>query len=139
MIKRLAPLVLLLASVACSSAPMSSSSNASAAAPATGIATNKLDATSYILLDAPNQVRTVDWSSTIYPLHIYGTMTSRGFYPAGKIEGKGKLCANGQDWLSLSDLKVYKAADGKTPTAPYVLGCATSSGFQPSSRDIVVQ
>jgi hypothetical protein len=138
MIKRLAPLVLLLASVACSSVPMNSSSNTSSA-PAAGIATNKLDATSYILLDAPNQVRTVDWSSTVYPLHIFGTMTSHGFYPAGKIEGKGKLCANGQDWLSLADLKVYKAADGKTPTAPYVLGCATASGFQPASRDIVVQ
>lgn len=136
MIKRLAPLALLLATVACSSVPMNSSSSAGAAP---GVATNKLDATSYILLDAPNQVRTVDWSSTVYPLHIYGTMTNRGFYPAGKIEGKGKMCANGQDWLSLADLKVYKASDGKTPTAPYVLGCATGSGFQPSSRDIVVQ
>ena len=138
MIKRLAPLALLLATVACSSVPMNSSST-TGAAPAPGVATNKLDATSYILLDAPNQVRPVDWSSTVYPLHIYGTMTNRGFYPASKVEGKGKLCANGQDWLSLSDLKVYKAADGKTPTAPYVLGCATGSGFQPSSRDVVLQ
>lgn len=138
MIKRLAPLALLLASVACSSAPMNSSSTAPAAAPMTSSA-NKYDATSYIVLDSPNQVRSVDWSSTIYPLHIYGTMTNKGFYPIGKIEGKGKLCSTGQDWLSLTDLRVYKAADGKTPTAPYVLGCATGSGFQPSSRDIVVQ
>jgi hypothetical protein len=139
MIKRLAPLALLLATVACSSVPMSSSSNSVASAPAAGVATNKFDATSYILLDAPNQVRQVDWSSTVYPLHIYGTLTNKGFYPAGKIEGKGKLCADGQDWLSLSDLRVYKAADGKTPAAPYVTGCATASGFQPSSRDIVLQ
>jgi hypothetical protein len=139
MIKRLAPLALLVVSVACSSMPMHSSSSASTTAPAPGIATNKLDATSYILLDSPNQVRMVDWSSTVYPLHIYGTMTNRGFYPAGTIEGKGKLCADGKDWLSLSELKVYKAADGKTPTAPYVTGCATASGFQPSSRDIVLQ
>jgi hypothetical protein len=138
MIKRLAPLALLLATVACSSVPMNSSSN-SAPAPAPGIATNKFAATSYILLDAPNQVRAVDWSSTVYPLHIYGTLTNQGFYPASKIEGKGKLCADGHDWLSLADLRVYKAADGKTPTAPYVAGCATASGFQPSSRDIVLQ
>lgn len=139
MMKRLAPLALLLASVACSSVPMNSSSNASSPAATGAVTANKYDATSYIVLDSPNQVRSVDWSSTIYPLHIYGTMTNKGFYPIGKIEGKGKLCTSGQDWLSLTDLRVYKAADGKTPTAPYVLGCATSSGFQPSSRDIVLQ
>ncbi|MCU1349718.1 MAG: hypothetical protein JWO56_2748 [Acidobacteria bacterium] len=137
MIKRLAPLAVLVLSVACSSVPMNSSSNTGFAS--TGVATNKLDATSYILLDSPNQIRPVDWSSTVYPLHVYGTLTNKGFIPAGGIEGKGKLCADGKDFLSLVDLKVYKAADGKTPVAPYIAGCATTNGFQPSSRDVVLQ
>jgi hypothetical protein len=137
MIKRLAPIALLVLSVACSSIPMHSSSTDSSGKPA---GPSTLDASSYILLDAPNQVRSVDWSTQIYPLHIYGAMTNKGFTPIGnKIEGHGKLCSDGKDFLSLTDLKVYKASDGKTPQAPYVVGCATASGFQPASLDIVAQ
>ncbi len=135
MIKRLAPIALLALSVACSSiAPMHSSST-----DASGKTVSTLDASSYILLDAPNQVRNVDWSTQIYPMHVYGTMTSKGFSPIGKVEGHGKLCSDGKDFLSLSDLTVHKASDGKTPQAPYLLGCATASGFQPSTLDIVAQ
>jgi hypothetical protein len=137
MIKRLVPIALLALSVACSSIPMHSSSTDVNGKPASAVST--LDASSYILLDAPNQVRSVDWSTQIYPLHVYGAMTGKGFTPIGKVEGHGKLCNDGKDFLSLSDLKVYKASDGKTPAAPYLVGCATASGFQPSSRDIVTE
>src|ERR1041385_643251 len=125
---------------ACASSPMNSSSKDSGTAFGTsGIATRSIDAPNYILFSSPNAVRNVDYSSSgVYGLNLKGTMTNKGFYPAGKIEGHGTFCADGKDWLSLSDLSVHKASDGKTPAGSYVLGCASASGFQPASRDAVV-
>jgi hypothetical protein len=142
MIKNTAAALALLFTVACSSMPMNNSNSNGGGSSLLNapVATRSVDAAQYILLDAPAQVRQVDFTKVISGLHIRGTMTNRGFYPAsGKIEGRGQLCADGKDWLALSDLTVHKASEGKTPTAPYVLGCATSSGFQPASRDIVMQ
>ncbi|SRR5581483_180744 len=138
--KKLTIALSLLLTAACATMPMNSSSKDSAGAslaPA-GIATKSTDASSYILFSDPKAVRTIDWSSSIYGLNIKGTMTSKGFYPAGKIEGHGSFCADGKDWFSLNDLTVHKASDGKTPAGSYVLGCAVASGFQPASRDAVV-
>ncbi|HWW60545.1 MAG TPA: hypothetical protein VN181_04175 [Thermoanaerobaculia bacterium] len=138
MIKRTAAALSLLLAVACASTPMSSSSsNATTAAPA-GVTTNINNAPEYIMLSAPSQVRTYDFGTLVYGLHVRGTMTNKGFYPAGQIQGKGKFCADGKDYLSLTDLSVHKSGDG-TPTAPYVLGCASDNGFQPASREIVTQ
>ena len=128
--------LILLLTVACATTPMTSSNDV--ASPAPGVATKYNDAPLYILLSSPNQVRTVDYSSKVYGLHLRGTMTNKGFYPAGQIEGKGKFCAEGKDWLSLSEMKVY-SADSKAPTAPYILGCSTNGGFQPASREVVLQ
>jgi hypothetical protein len=100
------------------------------------VTTNPNAEEQYILLNAPGQVRVAE-NDVIYPLHIRGTMTNKGFIPAGNIQGHGKLC-DGKDWLSLADLSVHKAADGKTPAAPYVMGCVAANGFQPASRDIVM-
>lgn len=136
MIKRTAAALSLLLAVACASTPMSSSSNPSGGAP--GIASNVNDAPEYVLLSAPNQVRTFDYSKTVYGLHVRGTMTNKGFYPTGQIQGRGKFCADGKDWLSLGDLSVHKNG-GRSPAAPYVLGCASDNGFQPASREIVAQ
>lgn len=137
MIKKTAVALALVLAVGCASSPMTSSSNDSSAALA-GVATRAADAPEYILLSAPSQVRNVDYSKSIYGFHIKGTMTNRGFLPAGTVQGKGTFCAEGKDVLSLIDLKVYKAG-AATPAAPYLLGCATDNGFQPASRDIVVQ
>ena len=137
MIKNAAACLILLLTVACATSPMTSSNDVSSPAP--GVATKYNDAPLYILLSSPNQVRTVDFSSKVYGLHLRGTMTNKGFYPAGQIEGKGKFCADGKDWLSLSEMKVYSAADNKTPNGPYILGCSTNSGFQPASREVVLQ
>jgi len=97
------------------------------------------NAPDYILLSAPNQVRTYDFSSAVEPhgFHVRGVMTSAGFRPAGEVQGNGQLCTAGHDWFSLADLSVHTASDGKTPKAPYILGCATKAGFQPASREIV--
>lgn len=136
MIKRTAAALSLLLAVACASTPMSSSSTATAA-PA-GVTSNINNAPEYLLLSAPSQIRTYDFGSIVYGLHIRGTMTNKGFYPAGAIQGKGKFCADGKDYLNLSDLSVHKSGDG-SPSAPYVLGCASDKGFQPASREIVTQ
>ena len=142
MIKRTAvALGLLVLTVACASNPMTSSSETSGLAAAPVLATNPKNAPDYILLSAPNQVRAYDFANAIgvRGFHVRGTMTSRGFVAAGEIQGNGKFCADGQDWYSLSDLTVHKASEGKTPVAPYILGCANGSVFQPASRSIVTQ
>ena len=125
----------LLLTAACASLPMNQSSSTtgdnSSSAP-------KFYATDYVLLSSPTQLRTVDESTTVYSLNVRGTLTNRGFYPIGKVEGHGELCADGKDWLSLSDLKIHKASEGGSPAAPYLLGCASNSGFKPATRDIVM-
>jgi hypothetical protein len=139
--KKTAVALALVLTAACASTPMNSSSadKSSGGAATSGVATTANNAPNYILFSQPNAVRTVDFSKSIYGLNLKGTMTNRGFYPATKtIEGHGSFCADGKDWLSLADLSVHKANDGKTPTGSYVLGCATNAGFQPASRDAVV-
>jgi len=137
MIKRTAALLALALTVACSSTSMQSSS---AGAADTALAASSKDAPEYILLSSPGQIRDVDHSQRLNAFHIKGTLTNRGFYPAAaQVEGNGEFCADGKDFLSLADLSVHSASEGKTPKAPYLMGCATKSGFKPASRDIVMQ
>jgi hypothetical protein len=138
MIKRTITSLALVLSVACASSPFTSSNESAGGGVA---ATSLKNAPDYILLSAPTQVRTYDFANAIgvRGLHVRGTMTSVGFVPVGDIQGAGKTCDGGRDWLSLRDLTVSTASSGKTPAAPYILGCATSSGFQPASRTIVMQ
>ena len=134
--KRTIATLALVLSAACASTPMTSNETAGGALRAV----SAKDAPDYILLSEPNQIRSYDFSNAVgvKGFHVRGTMTNVGFMPAGDIQGNGKTC-EGQDWLSLRELRVYKAANGKTPVAPYVLGCATASGFQPASRTVVAQ
>jgi len=138
--KNLAIALALCLTAACSSTPMNSSSKDSGGTlfGSAGVATRSTDAPNYILFSSPNAVRNVDFSTSIYGLNLKGTMTNKGFYPAGKIEGRGNFCADGKDWLSLNDLSIHKASDGKSPEGSYVLGCVSASGFNPASRDAVV-
>jgi ABC-type transport system substrate-binding protein len=132
MIKRaVLPLALLL-TAACATTPAMNSSTPGSA---------QLQPTDYVLLTSPTNLQSLDPSTStgVWGLHVNGTMTNRGFYPIGKVEGHGDLCTDGKDWLSLSDLKVHKASEGGSPAAPYLLGCASNSGFKPASRDIVMQ
>lgn len=134
-----AALTLALVAAACASTPMTSSGGAGGNAAGATFG-NVRNAPDYILLAAPEQVRAWDFSSNyVRGLHVRGTMTNRGFIAAGDILGNGKLCSDGQDWLSLAELKVYKAGSGRNPAAPYILGCSTTAGFQPASRSIVTQ
>jgi len=137
--KTFVPALALLLAFGCASTPTNNETGGASATVA-GLTTNPKNAPEYILLSAPNQVREYDFGNSlgVRGFHIRGTMTNRGFYPAGEIQGAGKFCTDGKDWLSLSDLKIHNASDGKTPSAPYILGCATSAGFQPASRQVVV-
>lgn len=130
----------LLVAVGCASTPATQTTEGGAGR-AAGFTNNLKNAPDYILLSSPNQIRTYDFGSALEPrgLHVRGVMTNRGFMPTGEIQGSGKFCADGKDWLSLSDLKVHKASEGKSPEAPYIIGCASNSGFQPASRAIVAQ
>ncbi|MFZ2491377.1 MAG: hypothetical protein WA208_07815 [Thermoanaerobaculia bacterium] len=135
MIKNLAVSAALLLSLACASTPMTQSEGGAAA----GVATSASSAPDFILLSSSSAVRQYDAISPVYSLHVRGTMTSAGFIPVGQVQGRGKLCADGKDWLSIRDLKTHKASDGTAPVAPYLLGCAAGSSFTPATRDIVMQ
>jgi hypothetical protein len=136
MLKKCAAVLAVVFALGCAStatkqtAAETGSSSSSLAAP-------RLYATDYILLSDTRSLRTIDNSSSVYPFHIQGTLTNRGFMPVGNIQGHGKLCS-GTDWLSIADQKIHKAGEG-TPVAPYVLGCASGNGgFTPASREIVM-
>lgn len=100
------------------------------------VSATRLPITDVVLLSSPTVISPYSPSTEPYGLHIVGTMTNRGFMPSGKVVGRGGFCADGKDWLSLSDLRLHKAGEG-TPVAPYILGCV-NGGFKPASRDIVM-
>lgn len=139
--KTFVPALALLLALGCASTATNPTSETGGGSTVAGLTVNPKNAPEYILLSSPNQVREYDFGNSIgvRGLHVRGTMTNKGFYPAGDIQGNGKFCADGKDWLSLTDLKVYKAESGKTPNGPYILGCATTAGFEPSSRSVVAQ
>ena len=140
MMKRIAASLVFVLAAACASSPMTSSETGGGSS--TGYSVVKLsNAPHYISLGAPTQVGDWDFSNSlgVRGFHVRGTMTSRGFVAAGPVQGNGKFCADGKDWFSLSELRVYRASDSKSPVAPYIAGCATEKGFQPASREIVTQ
>ena len=139
--KTLIPALVLWLAAGCSSTATNSTRETGGGSTVAGLTTNPKNAPEYVLLATPNQVREYDFSNSIgvRGLHVRGTMTNKGFYPAGEIQGSGKFCTEGKDWFSLSELKIHPASEGKSPSAPYILGCATSSGFQPASRAVVPQ
>ena len=134
--KLIAPLLLVL-STACASTSLHSTTSKSYGS-GSPVRARALRADYYILLSAPSQLREMS-VSPINAFHVNGTMNGRGFAPVAQVEGNGQFCPDGKDWLDLANLTVHTAADGHAPVAPYLLGCAASTGFQPASRDIVTQ
>jgi hypothetical protein len=136
--KKLALVSILLLAVACSSTSMTSSSPT--AAGAIGDAAKFAKApTHYVLLSDPKSPRELDWDAEHRAsFYVKGYMTNAGFMPVGSVEGRGRLCADGKEWVDLKNLEVHAAGDA--PKAPYVMGCRTSMGaFVPSTRDVVLQ
>ena len=138
--KKTAPaLAVLLLSAACASMPMTSNNNGGSAGSSSPVAKTGLQAQNYILFSSPGQIRSVDDDTIVTGFSLKGTLTNKGFIPAGKIVGRGSFCAEGKDWLSLSDLQVHKASEG-TPSGSYIVGCANPNGsFSPASREVVSQ
>ncbi len=138
MLKKCAVAVALVLAAACASTNLKQTPTTEGGTSTKSLAAPKLYATDYILLSDTDALRPIDDSTSVYPFHIRGTLTNKGFMPIGTIQGHGKLC-QGNDWFSIADQKIHKAADG-TPVAPYVLGCATGkTSFTPASREIVAQ
>ena len=127
----------LLLTVACASNPVASTGG-NGGSSSSAVLPSVKNAPDYVALSAPTQVRTYDFGNAIgvRGLHVRGIMTNRGFQPIGDVQGNGKFCEGGQDWLSFTDMAVYKATDGKERKAPYLAGCAQGTRFQPASRAI---
>lgn len=99
---------------------------------------SRSSATHYILVSDPSLIREMNWGNPPLRLHIKGHLTNAGFKAAGSVEGSGKLCADGQDWVSIADGKFHKADGGVTPSGAYIKGCkGATGGFMPAARDIL--
>ena len=135
--KKLSALLLVvLFAVACSS---TSGSMADAGSPASGGSTSasKATPTHYRLLSDPRTVREINWSRPPLDLHIKGRMTTLGFEPVNQVQGSGRLCADGKDWISLTDGLYHAGTEGSSPQGPYVMGCKSKTGgFVPASKQI---
>ena len=137
MMKRTAAALALLLMVGCASSSMTS--NETTGSTGTTAKSSGGYARDFIALSTPGDVRMWDLGSgaSVGGFYVRGNKTRHGFIPVGEVQGKGNFCADGRDWLSLTDLRVYTA--DKTPVAPYVLGCVSGNGFRPASREIVTQ
>ncbi len=137
MLKNCAAVLAVVLAVGCASTATNQTAKETGIAAKTTVSAPRLYATDYILLSDTDALVPIDESASVYPFHIRGTLTNKGFLPIGQIQGHGKLC-QGNDWFSIADQKVHKAGDG-TPVAPYVLGCAKGkTTFVPASLDIVM-
>lgn len=122
---------------ACATAP---SDTTTAGGSAMSGALRATDATHYRLLSDARHIRDIDWASPPQALHVKGRLTSIGFQPIGGVEGRGKLCSDGQDWVSIIDGQFHAAQEGSAPQGPYVKGCRTKMGsFVPATRELAVQ
>jgi hypothetical protein len=138
MMKRTAAALALLITVGCSSTSMTSNETTS-----NGTTTAKRGgyARDFIVLSTPGYVQEWTLGSGVGAggFYVRGNKTkNNGFVPIGEVQGNGNFCADGRDWLSLKELRVYTADKG-APVAPYILGCVSGNGFRPASREIVTQ
>lgn len=95
------------------------------------------EATHYRLVSDPRSVRTIDWSDPPRDLHVKGVLTARGFEPIGQVEGRGRFCEEGSDWVSLRDGSFHAGDSGDQPQSPYVRGCkGRTGGFMPAGWEV---
>ena len=98
------------------------------------------NATHYRLLSDPLPIREIDWSDPPTGRHVKGRVTTGGFEPLTQVQGRGGLCAEGKDFVTLSDGMFHAAASGAAPSGYYLYGCKSATGgFKPASRDMLGQ
>ena len=108
-----------------------------AAVASADLAATSKGATHYRLLSEPTSLREVDIMKKPQAFHVKAVPSGNGLQWVAKVEGRGKLCTDGQDLLSLNDGSIIKGNSGAKPAGPYVVGCAASNGvFTPSSLDV---
>lgn len=91
----------------------------------------------YRLLSSPSSMRTFDVMKQPRAWHVKALATNGSYTWVNKVEGKGKLCPNGTDMLSLNDGNVLK--EGTKPVGPYIVGCSADNGvFTPSSTEVLL-
>ena len=94
--------------------------------------------TYYRTMTDPASLQSIDLSRPPRAFHVKGIASSDGKFEWGKkVEGKGKLCADGKDWLNLNDGKIHAAGDNAKPTGPYVVGCKAGNTLTPSSLEVL--
>ena len=91
--------------------------------------------THYRLLSDPDSIRPIDWGRPLTSLHVKGYVTNQGFVPVSKVEGAGRLCESGNDWVNLVDGSIHSSSE--SPSGAYVKGCATAQGgFKPATKEV---
>lgn len=95
--------------------------------------------TYYRLVSDPLPIREIDWGRPMNDLHVKGYLTNKGFVPVAKVEGSGRLCESGTDWVSLTDGEFHKGDAGETPSGPHLKGCkGRTGGFMPATKEVQV-
>src|SRR5688500_3094168 len=106
--KRTAAALALLLTVGCTSTAMTSNESTNSTG-STVKQTESRYAKDFIALSTPGYVQ--EWNfgagSAAGGFYVKGNMTKNGFVPEGEVLGKGTFCENGQDWLNLTELRVY--------------------------------
>jgi hypothetical protein len=115
----------------------SSAADGSGSDSSVGSSMDKASATHYRLFSDPRHIRQLDWGNPPQGLHVKGRVTNRGFEAMSGVEGRGSLCADGKDFVTISDGLFHDASAGEAPAGPFVYGCKGMTGaFKPATREI---
>ena len=104
---------------------------------ACGTVTANGNASHYRLLSDPDALRTYQVLDVPQTFHVTASSQNGSLNWSTKVEGHGKLCAEGTDVPTLNDGAIRKVGDPKI-TGPYIVGCAAANGvFTPSNVEVV--
>lgn len=95
----------------------------------------KFSPTIYRLVSDPDMLLDLEIGRQVRPYHVKGQVVNGKVIWASQIEGKGKLCPEGKEWVALNHGTIHPATE--TPAGPHILGCRASNGlFQPASTEV---
>jgi hypothetical protein len=106
---------------------------------ASNLASSSRNATYYRLLSDAGSIRSFDKVRKPYGFHVAAVQNGNDLQWVARVEGRGKLCTGGSDWLNLNDGRIHSGASDVKPNGPYIQGCAATNGtFTPSSTEVLV-